>query len=167
MCQIHIRFIFRFRFRFVSYSETFLFKVPKNYEKLRLQGKMYQDRDRFLAHLNWKLKWTFLIAHCPASICPSVCKLLHFYLISRITGPILTRLGTNHSWVKRIQVCSKEGDSPSPRGYNSGRVKIHWKFLKIFFPRTGWSKSIKLGTNYLWEKGILVFSSPEMKAQVG
>ena len=34
---------------------------------------------------------------------------------SRSTGPILTRLGTNHPWVKGIQVCSKEEDSPSPR----------------------------------------------------
>jgi hypothetical protein len=44
---------------------------------------------------------------------------------SRTTGPILTRLGTNHPWVKGIQVCSKKGVSPSPRGYNSERVKIH------------------------------------------
>jgi hypothetical protein len=44
---------------------------------------------------------------------------------SRTTGPILTRLGTNDSWGKRIQVCSKEVDSPSPRGDNSERVKIH------------------------------------------
>jgi hypothetical protein len=44
---------------------------------------------------------------------------------SRSTGPILTRLGTNHPWVKGIQVCSKEEGSPSPRGDNSGRVKIH------------------------------------------
>jgi hypothetical protein len=41
------------------------------------------------------------------------------------TGPILTRLGTNHPWVKGIQVCLKEGDSPSPRGDNSERVKMH------------------------------------------
>jgi hypothetical protein len=44
---------------------------------------------------------------------------------SRTTGPILTKLGTNHSWVKGIQDCSKERDSPSPRGDNSERVKIH------------------------------------------
>jgi hypothetical protein len=29
---------------------------------------------------------------------------------SRTTGPILTRLGTNHPWGKWIQVCSNEGD---------------------------------------------------------
>jgi hypothetical protein len=35
----------------------------------------------FLAHLSWKLKWAFLIALCPSSVCPSVClsvRLLHF-----------------------------------------------------------------------------------------
>jgi hypothetical protein len=44
-------------------------------------------------------------------------------------------------------VSLKEGDSTSPRGDNSKRVKIHWKFLKIF-SRTSRSISIKLGTNY-------------------
>jgi hypothetical protein len=49
----------------------------------------------------------------------------HLKIFYRTTGPILTRLGTNHSWVKGIQVCSKEGDSPFQRGDNSKRVKIH------------------------------------------
>jgi hypothetical protein len=56
--------------------------------------------------------------------------------------------------VKGIQV-SKEGGSPSPRGDNRERIKIHWKFLKIFF-RTSRPNSIKLGTNYPWVKGIQV-----------
>jgi hypothetical protein len=30
---------------------------------------------------------------------------------SRTTGPILTRLGTNHPLVKGIQICSKEGNN--------------------------------------------------------
>jgi hypothetical protein len=42
---------------------------------------------------------------------------------SRTNGPFLTRLGTNHPWVMEIQVCSKKGDSPSPRGDDSKRVK--------------------------------------------
>jgi hypothetical protein len=45
-------------------------------------------------------------------------------------------------------VSLKEGDSPSPRGDNSERVKIHRTFLEIFFSRTSRPKSIKLGTNY-------------------
>jgi hypothetical protein len=44
---------------------------------------------------------------------------------SRTTGPVLTRLGTNHPLRERIQVSLKEGDSSYPRGDNSKRVKIH------------------------------------------
>ena len=79
---------------------------------------------------------------------------------SRTTGPILTRLGTNHPWVEGIEVCSYEGDNPSPRGDNSKRVKIHWIFfLRIFIFRTSRPNSIKLGTNYPWMKGIQVCSN--------
>jgi hypothetical protein len=50
----------------------------------------------------------------------------HLIIFSRATGPILSRLGTiNHLWVEEIQVCSNEGDCPSPTGGNSKRVKIH------------------------------------------
>jgi hypothetical protein len=44
---------------------------------------------------------------------------------SRTTGPILTKLGINHSLGEGIQVHSNERDCPSPRGDNSKRVKIH------------------------------------------
>jgi hypothetical protein len=64
---------------------------------------------------------------------------------SRTIGPILSRLGTNHPWRERIQVSLKEGDSPSLRGDNSERVKIHRKFFKIF-SRTSRPKSIKLSS---------------------
>jgi hypothetical protein len=60
-------------------------------------------------------------------------------IFSRTTRPILTRLGTNHPWGKWIQVCSNEGDCPSPRGGNSK------------------SKNT-LGTYYPWVKGIQVCS---------
>jgi hypothetical protein len=53
---------------------------------------------------------------------------VNFYIFdffSRTTGPILIKLGTNHPWVEGIQVCSNKGDSPSPRGDNSEKVKIH------------------------------------------
>jgi hypothetical protein len=53
---------------------------------------------------------------------------VHLKIFSRTTGPILTRLGTNHPRRERIQVFLKEGDSPSPRGDNSERVKIHRNF---------------------------------------
>jgi hypothetical protein len=75
---------------------------------------------------------------------------------SRTTGPILTRLRTNHPWWEGIQVCTHEGDCPSPRGDNSKRVKIHRNFLKIFFSRTSRPTSIKLGRNYPRVKRIQV-----------
>jgi hypothetical protein len=50
--------------------------------------------------------------------------------------------------VKGIEVCSKEGDSLSPSGDNSERVKIHRKLKKKIFFRPGKPNSIKLGTNY-------------------
>jgi hypothetical protein len=56
--------------------------------------------------------------------------------------------------VKGVQVCSKEGDNHSPRGENSERVKMHWKFIRIFIFGTSRPKSIKLSTNYPWMKGI-------------
>jgi hypothetical protein len=59
---------------------------------------------------------------------PSVRLSVNFYIFdffSRTTGPILTRLGTNHPWGEGIQVCSNEGDCPSSRGDNSETVKIH------------------------------------------
>jgi hypothetical protein len=102
--------------------------------------KSYLD---FFAHLSWRLKWAFLITRCLASVCLSVCPSVNFYILdffSRTTGPILTRLGTNHPWVKGIQVCSKEGDSPSPRGDNSQiqsnlvQIVLEWgefKFVQI------------------------------------
>jgi hypothetical protein len=73
-----------------------------------------------------------LIARCPSSVCLSVCLSVrlsvNFYIFdffSRTTGPILTKLDTNHPWVKGIQVSSNEWDSTSPKGDNSKRVKIH------------------------------------------
>jgi hypothetical protein len=78
---------------------------------------------------------------------------------SRTTGPILTKLGTNHPWGEGIQICSNEGDCPSPRGDDSETVKIHWKFLKIFFSGTSCPNSIKLSTNYFWVKHIQVCSN--------
>jgi hypothetical protein len=66
-------------------------------------------------------------------------------IFSRTIGPILTRLGTNRPWREMIQVSLKEWDSSSPRGDNSKRVKLHRKFLKIFFSRTSTPKSINDG----------------------
>ena len=48
-----------------------------------------------------------------------------FDFFSITTGPILTKLGTKHPWVKQIQVCSNEGPFPFPRGDNCKIVKLH------------------------------------------
>ena len=53
---------------------------------------------------------------------------------SRTTWPISTKLGTEHCLVKGIQVCSKEGSRPFPRGDNYEIVKIHWQNLKTSSP---------------------------------
>jgi hypothetical protein len=105
----------------------------------------------FLAHLRWKLKWALLIACCPSS----VCQLLHFRLLQNHWANF------NQTWHKSSlgegggdAKLFNEGDCPSQRGDNHKRVKIHWKFLKIF---SGTSRpiSIKLGTNHPWVKWIL------------
>jgi hypothetical protein len=56
-------------------------------------------------------------------------------------------------------VSFQEGYNASLRGDNSERVKIHRKFLKIFFSRTSRPKSIKLGANYPLVKRIQVCSN--------
>jgi hypothetical protein len=56
----------------------------------------------------------------------SVCLSVNFYIFdffSKTTKPILSRLGTNHSWGEGILNCSNEGDCFSPRGDNSKIVK--------------------------------------------
>jgi hypothetical protein len=68
--------------------------------------------------------------------------------------------------VKGIQICSKEGDSPIPRGDNSVRVKIQGTFLRIFFSRTSRPKSIKLGTNYLLVKKIQIKGQALFKGEI-
>jgi hypothetical protein len=86
---------------------------------------------------------------------------LDIFDFSRTTGLILTILGTNHPWGKRIQVYSNEGERPSPRGDNSKKNKNTTKFFKILYSRTTRPNSIKLGTNYPWVKVIQVCSKKE------
>ena len=81
------------------------------------------------------------------SVCPSV-RLYTFRIFdffSRTTGPILTKIGTNHPWVmgglKFVQI---KGPRPFLRGDNNGIAKIH------FFLRTTGPISTKLGTKHPW-----------------
>ena len=46
---------------------------------------------------------------------------------SRTTGPISTKLGIKHPWVKWVQVSSNEGHCPFPRWDNNEIAKIHWQ----------------------------------------
>jgi hypothetical protein len=60
------------------------------------------------------------------SVCPSVnFNIIDFFF--RTTGPILTKLGTNHPLgEKGFKFLQRKGiHSPSPRGDNSKRVEIH------------------------------------------
>jgi hypothetical protein len=50
--------------------------------------------------------------------------------------------------VEGIQVCSNEGNIPPPRGDNSKRVKMQWKFLKIFFSRISRPGSTTINWEY-------------------
>jgi hypothetical protein len=51
--------------------------------------------------------------------------LLDFYIFdfSRTTGPILTKLRTNHPWGEGIRIIQNEGQRPCLRGNNSKTVK--------------------------------------------
>jgi hypothetical protein len=78
---------------------------------------------------------------------------------SRSTGPISTRLSTNHPWGEGIQVCTNEGRRPSLRGIIA-RVKIYKKYLKILSRTTG-PISTTFGTNQPW--GVRGFKFVQMK----
>jgi hypothetical protein len=93
------------------------------------------------------------------SVCLSVCKLLHFRILLQNHWSNFNQIWQKLSLGEGIQVWSNEGYCHSSRGDNSKRVKIHWKFLKIFFSRTSRPNSIKLGTHCPWVKEIQVCSN--------
>ena len=101
-----------------------------------------------LAHLSWKLKWISLIACFLSSSRLSVN--INF---SRTTGQILSKLGSQHPWVK-----GESGPRPFSRGDDNEIEKIHWRNFKIFFSRTTGPISTKLGTKHLWAKKTQGFS---------
>ena len=57
---------------------------------------------------------------------------------SRTTVPISTKFSRNHLWVKGIQICSKEGPSPFPRGDNYEIAKIQLRILKNLLLQNHW-----------------------------
>ena len=67
-----------------------------------------------------ELFWSKFVC-CPSSslslLSLSLSLTFHIFIFSsRTSGPISTKLGTKHPWVKGIQVCSDEGLCPFPRG---------------------------------------------------
>ena len=89
-----------------------------------------------LAHLRWKLKWDFLIACCPLSICLLTFHIFMFF--SRSTGPILTKiwyitsLSEGNLWV----FFQMKDRAFLKRGYHNEIAKIHilvWRRSKVSF----------------------------------
>ena len=81
----------------------------------------------------------------------------HFKIFfARTARPILPKLGTKHTWVKGIQVCSNEEPRPCPRRDNYEIAKIYWWNLKIFFSKTTRPISTKLSIKHPWVKGIQI-----------
>ena len=46
-------------------------------------------------------------------------------------GPVSTKLGPKHPWVRRIQVRSNEVACPFPRGDNYKMEKNHYEILRL------------------------------------
>ena len=131
--------------------------ILQNHQNKKIK-KMWWMELTFLAHLSWKFKWAFLIACCLSSSIRL--KPFHiFNFFSRTSGPIWTKLGTKHLWVKGIQICSNEGPCPFPRGDNSEIVKLNWKYFKIFFSRITGPIWTKLSTKHPWVERIQVCSN--------
>ena len=72
------------------------------------------------------------------------------FLFSRTAGPISSKLGTNYSWLKGIQVYSNEGPHLFPRGDNYEKSKMHWQNWKKKFLQTRWANF-----NQTWHKSLL------------
>jgi hypothetical protein len=147
-----------FLFFFSTWQSSFLFWHFPLHNRLNCEKEVLRF---FISSPELKAQVSYfdrLLSVVRLFVCLSV-NIYTFDFFSRTGGPILTKLGTNYSWGKGIHISSNEGDCPSPRGYNSKRVKIHWKYLKIFFSRASWPNSIKLATHYPCVKGIQVCSN--------
>jgi hypothetical protein len=75
----------------------------------------------FLAHLSWKLKWAFLIAFCPSSVCPSdvwrlSVRLLHFQLLLQNHWANFNQSWHKSSLGKGDLELYKWGTPPFPKG---------------------------------------------------
>ena len=73
------------------------------------------------------------------SVCLKTFYIFIFFKISRTNWLISTKLGTKHSWVNGIQVCSNEGRQLFPRGDNNALMKI--KNLLDLKPRANFNQT--------------------------
>ena len=101
---------------------------------------------KIFLYLIWAEDWSELFwskfVRCPSTVVVVVVivvvKTFHIFIFSsRTTGPISTKLGTKHPWVKRIKVSSNEGPHHFQRGDNYEIAKIYQWYLKIFSRTTG------------------------------
>ena len=76
---------------------------------------------------------------------------------SRTTGPISTKPGREHPWVKGLSFFQMKDLAIFLRGDNSYKLKIYIDNFKIFF-RTAWPISTKHKTKYSWVKDIQICS---------
>jgi hypothetical protein len=98
MCFICILFTciytFFIHFKIIVHIRYYFLCIKSNERNLR--------KFLFISSPEWKLKWAFLIACCPSSSLPSVCKLLHFRPLQNHCANF------NQTWHKLSLV---EGDS--------------------------------------------------------
>ena len=96
---------------------------------------------------------SYLFTFFPRGVIYEIAK-IHWQMLKNLLlqnhTPISTKLGTKHSWMKKIQVSSNEGLHPFQRGDNNEIAKIHWWNLKIFFSKTIQLISTKLCTKHPW-----------------
>ena len=107
---------------------------------------------RFLAHLSQRLNWGFPITFCPLSLVVVVVTFHIFIFFSRTTEPISAKLGTKHSCMKGIQVCSKEELHLFQGEIIMKQRKCNNEILKSFILQNHWANS-----NPTWHKAFLPF----------
>ena len=72
---------------------------------------------------SWKIYWRNLIK----------------IFFSGTIGPISSKLGTEHYWVKYIQVLTNKGLCLFPRGDNNKVIKIHYQNFKNLHFQNHWA----------------------------
>ena len=83
---------------------------------------------------------------------------IHWRLILQNHLANLTKLGTEHPWVKGIKFLQIKDLTLFLRGDNSNKLKIYLQLLKVF-SRTAGPISTKHDTKYSWIKGIQICSN--------